>query len=149
MLAVANAYYPGGDDDLVVWDVDESALTAPVRWEAPDPAPPPGVAAGVLFPHVYGPIERRAVVRVRRLVPGPPGRAGVHRLRADRLTQPVDGGGRPHAPPEEVLAVHEAHVGAPGRRPRPDGARGTGRARTEQDEVGMAGRDLVEVDGRG
>ena len=73
MLAVANAYYPGGAEDLVVWDVDEAALTAPVRWEAPDPAPPPGVAAGVLFPHVYGPIERRAVVRVRRLVPGPSG----------------------------------------------------------------------------
>jgi uncharacterized protein (DUF952 family) len=73
MLAVANAYYAGGEDDLVVWDVDESALVAEVRWEAPDPAPPPGVAAGVRFPHVYGPIERRAVVRVRRLVPGPPG----------------------------------------------------------------------------
>ena len=73
MLAVANAYYAGGDEDLVVWDVDESALTAQVRWEAPDPAPPPGAPAGVLFPHVYGPIERRAVVRVRRLVAGPAG----------------------------------------------------------------------------
>ena len=73
MLAVANAYYASGDEDLVVWDVDESALTAQVRWEPPDPAPPPGVAAGVLFPHVYGPIERRAVVRVRRLVAGPAG----------------------------------------------------------------------------
>ena len=73
MLAVANAYYEGADEDLVVWDVDDSALVAEVRWEAPDPAPPPGVAAGVLFPHVYGPIERRAVVRVRRLVPGPAG----------------------------------------------------------------------------
>jgi uncharacterized protein (DUF952 family) len=73
MLAVANAYYAGSDEDLVVWDVDESALTAQVRWEPPDPAPPPGVAAGVLFPHVYGPIERGAVVRVRRLVRGPVG----------------------------------------------------------------------------
>jgi uncharacterized protein (DUF952 family) len=73
MLAVANAYYAGGDEDLVVWDVDESELTAQVRWEPPDPAPPSGVAVGVLFPHVYGPIERRAVVRVRRLVAGPAG----------------------------------------------------------------------------
>jgi uncharacterized protein (DUF952 family) len=73
MLAVANAYYPDGDEDLVVWDVDESLLTALVRWEAPEPAPPPGVPAGVLFPHVFGPIERRAVIRVRRLVRGPTG----------------------------------------------------------------------------
>ena len=73
MLAVANAYYGGAGEDFVVWDVDDSALVAEVRWEAPDPAPPPGVAPGVLFPHVYGPIERRAVVHVRRLVPGPAG----------------------------------------------------------------------------
>jgi uncharacterized protein (DUF952 family) len=73
MLAVANAYYAGGDEDLVVWDVDESLLTAQVRWEPPEPAPPQGVPAGQRFPHVYGPIERRAVVRVRRLVRGPAG----------------------------------------------------------------------------
>ncbi len=41
--------------------------------EAPDPAPPPGVAADVLFPHVYGPLDLAAVIRVRRLVRGPNG----------------------------------------------------------------------------
>ena len=72
MLAVANRYYrdaPMEDgDELVVWDVDESLLRAEVRWEAPDPEPPPGVPAGTLFPHVYGPLELKAVVGVRRLV---------------------------------------------------------------------------------
>ena len=128
MLAVANAYYAGGDEDLVVWDVDESALTAQVRWEPPDPAPPPGVAAGVLFPHVYGPIERRAVVRVRRLVAGrPAGRrtpatrrstdaAGRWRPASARPTR--TGPGRPRSAPRR-----------PGRPRRPDGAPGTGRAR--------------------
>jgi uncharacterized protein (DUF952 family) len=72
MLAVANRYYrdaptPDGDE-LVVWDLDESRLSAEVRWEAPDPAPPPDVPPGTLFPHVYGPLELEAVVRVRRLV---------------------------------------------------------------------------------
>ncbi|HEY8092405.1 MAG TPA: DUF952 domain-containing protein [Acidimicrobiales bacterium] len=72
MLAVANRYYrdaPTADgDELVVWEVDESLLRSEVRWEAPDPAPPPGVPPGTLFPHVYGPLELNAVVRVRRLV---------------------------------------------------------------------------------
>jgi len=73
MLAVANTYYAETDDELVVWDVDEDALVAEVRWEAPNPAPPAGVAGDVLFPHVYGPIESGAVVGTRRLVRGPDG----------------------------------------------------------------------------
>ena len=73
MLAVANRFYADRDEELVVWEIDEDALAAEVRWEAPDPAPPPGAPAGVLFPHVYGPIELAAVVGVRRLVRGADG----------------------------------------------------------------------------
>jgi uncharacterized protein (DUF952 family) len=74
MLAVANAFYAGEDDELVVWDLDESRLTSEVRWEAPDHGPPPGAPADTRFPHVYGPIELDAVVAVRRLVRDDAGR---------------------------------------------------------------------------
>jgi uncharacterized protein len=73
MLAVANAYYAGTDEELVVLSLDEALLTSEVRWEAPDPAPPPGVPTGTRFPHVYGPLDLDAVVRVRRLVRLPSG----------------------------------------------------------------------------
>ena len=73
MLAVANAYYAAAEEDFVVLSLDEALLTSEVRWEAPDPAPPPGVAAGIRFPHVYGPLDLDAVVGVRRLVRLPSG----------------------------------------------------------------------------
>ena len=130
MLAVANAYYAGGDDDLVVWDVDESrAHRAGALGGARPGAPARRRRRRAVPPRLR---TDRAPRRGPRATARPRAgrRAGVHRLRADRLTQPVDGGRRPHAPPEQVLAVHEAHRRRPGRRRRPDGARGTGRART-------------------
>lgn len=68
MLAVANAFYAEPAEPLVVLVVDTDLVDAEIRWEAADPAPPPGVGADVLFPHVFGPIPRRAVVAVRRPV---------------------------------------------------------------------------------
>jgi uncharacterized protein (DUF952 family) len=69
MLAVANRFYAGEPDDLVVVTLDETRLTSEVRWEAPahpDGSPPTGTEPS--FPHVYGPLDRDAVVGVRRLV---------------------------------------------------------------------------------
>lgn len=63
-LAVANARFVGTEEPMVAVELDTAALSAPVRWEAPDPAPPEGVAADVLFPHVYGALELSAVSRV-------------------------------------------------------------------------------------
>ncbi len=60
-LAVADAFYRDTAGPLMVLLIDEEALDHPVRWEAADPAPPPGVAEGTLFPHVYGRINRTAV----------------------------------------------------------------------------------------
>ncbi len=60
-LAVANAFYRGLADPVVL-QIDENALSCEVRAEVAAPAPPPGVAADVLFPHVFGPIDRSAVV---------------------------------------------------------------------------------------
>src|SRR6201996_5113724 len=73
-LAVANNRFTGSSLPLVALVLDESRLSAPVRFEAPDPAPPPGVAAGTLFPHVYGPVELTAVTGVRFARPDPAGR---------------------------------------------------------------------------
>jgi len=70
LLAVANALYTGAAEPLVVLVVDTGAVAArgvEVRWEAADPAPPPGVGPDVLFPHVHGPVPRAAVVGLRGL----------------------------------------------------------------------------------
>jgi uncharacterized protein (DUF952 family) len=67
-LAVANAYYAGVAEPLVVMALDDGGLSSEVRWEDPSPGPPPGVAAGTRFPHVYGPLDLSAVTGVRRLV---------------------------------------------------------------------------------
>lgn len=60
-LAVARAFYADAPSPLLALLIDEHKLDVMVRWEAADPAPPPGVPAETLFPHVYGPISRDAV----------------------------------------------------------------------------------------
>lgn len=58
-----------GRTDLVLLEIDESALPEPPRWEA-DPSDPRAMA----FPHVYGPIPLEAVVAVRDFRPDAEGR---------------------------------------------------------------------------
>jgi uncharacterized protein (DUF952 family) len=60
VCAVADALVPGRAD-LVLLEIDESRLTAPLRWEGG-------------FPHVYGAIPVTAVVAVHPFRPGPDGR---------------------------------------------------------------------------
>ncbi|WP_067598141.1 DUF952 domain-containing protein [Nocardiopsis listeri] len=74
MLAVANAFYAEPAEPLVVLVVDTGLLDAEVRWESAAPVPPPGVRSDVRFPHVYGPIPRRSVTSVLRLVRDASGR---------------------------------------------------------------------------
>src|SRR5262245_19168482 len=64
-LAVANTRYRDVTEPMVALESDPARLSAQVRWEAPNPAPPHGVPADTLFPHVYGPLERAAVIGVR------------------------------------------------------------------------------------
>ena len=73
-LAVANDRFTGSAEPLVALALDGKRLSAPVRREPADPAPPPGVAAGTLFPHVYGPVELSAVTEVRYARRDPSGR---------------------------------------------------------------------------
>lgn len=64
----ANRLYRGRTDLLLLY-IDPAALDSPVRWE-------PGVAtdpAGMLFPHLYGPLPARAVVKVTVYLPAPDG----------------------------------------------------------------------------
>ncbi|MEU7167851.1 DUF952 domain-containing protein [Streptomyces morookaense] len=60
-LAVASAFYRETPGPLMALLIDEHKLDVMVRWEPADPAPPPGVAPGTRFPHVYGRITRDAV----------------------------------------------------------------------------------------
>ncbi|WP_461080506.1 DUF952 domain-containing protein [Streptomyces deserti] len=74
-LAVVNAFYRSAPRPLLVLLLDEERLGAACVWEAAAPAPPPGVAEGTLFPHVFGPIDRAAVVRVHEVEWDADGRA--------------------------------------------------------------------------
>ncbi|MFF3910772.1 DUF952 domain-containing protein [Streptomyces sp. NPDC001848] len=63
-LAVVNAFYRGAPRPLLALLLDENRLTARCEWEQAVPTPPPGVAEGTLFPHVFGPVDRDAVTRI-------------------------------------------------------------------------------------
>ncbi|MEV7416597.1 DUF952 domain-containing protein [Streptomyces sp. NPDC089919] len=67
-LAVVNAFYREAPRPLVALLIDEARVTARVEAEAAVPAPPPGVPADTLFPHLFGPLNRDAVVQVLDVV---------------------------------------------------------------------------------
>ena len=75
LLEVANRFYQGSAGQYLVLDIDPELVTAEVRLEAPVPPALPGSPlAGVLFPHIYGPLNREAIVAVRAAQRAPDGR---------------------------------------------------------------------------
>jgi uncharacterized protein (DUF952 family) len=56
-----------GRTDLVLLEIDEARLSAPVRYERGDPGDPQA------FPHVYGPIPLTAIQAVHDFPPNPDG----------------------------------------------------------------------------
>ena len=66
MVPVANARFAGARD-LVLLCVAADRLAAPLRYERGDPG------SDELFPHLHGPLEVDAVVRVLPLEEGPGG----------------------------------------------------------------------------
>lgn len=81
ILAVANRFYAGAPDLLLLW-IDPLKVRPEVRWEAAD---------GELFPHLYGPLDLEAVASlddfppdtdgVFRRLPAGPKRQSVSQLR--------------------------------------------------------------------
>ena len=64
VLPVAENYYKR-QHGLVLLMIDPSLLSSDLKWEPPSGgSPPPGVPEDDLFPHVYGPINLDAVVKV-------------------------------------------------------------------------------------
>jgi uncharacterized protein (DUF952 family) len=61
----ANRFY-AGEDDLLVLHIDSARLTSPLSEEAS--------SSGEVFPHIYGPINRDAVVVAQPLARGADGR---------------------------------------------------------------------------
>ncbi len=74
VLPVAEKFYKG-QGGLVLLVIDSARLSADLKWEPPfEGAPPPGAPAADLFPHVYGPINLDAVVRVVDFEPSADGK---------------------------------------------------------------------------
>lgn len=68
VVPVANNFYKG-QTDLCLLIIDETRLAAQLKWEPPSGgAPPPGVAEGEMFPHVFGAINVEAVLKVVSLM---------------------------------------------------------------------------------
>ena len=61
LAGTANNFFRG-QDGLVVLCIDEALLKAPLKYEAPAHFPDP--QAGSKFPHIHGPLNTEAVVRI-------------------------------------------------------------------------------------
>lgn len=64
----ANRLYRGRGD-LVLLHIDPAALDSPLRWEPGAPTDPDSM----LFPHLYGPLPVRAVIKTSSYPPSPDG----------------------------------------------------------------------------
>jgi uncharacterized protein (DUF952 family) len=66
LLQIANAIYRDAPGEFLVLIIDPARVTAPVKFEPPLPPPPPDAPlARHLFPHIYGPLNREAIVEIR------------------------------------------------------------------------------------
>jgi uncharacterized protein (DUF952 family) len=80
VVPVAEKYYQG-QDSLILLVIEPERLTSDLKWEPPaEGTPPPGVPEGSLFPHIYGPINLEAVVRVFDLQSHPDGKYGFPQI---------------------------------------------------------------------
>jgi uncharacterized protein (DUF952 family) len=67
VLPVAEKFYQG-QPGLILLMIDPALLSSELQGEPPSGgAPPPGVPEGDLFPHIYGPINLDAIVKVYAL----------------------------------------------------------------------------------
>ena len=74
VIPVAHQYY-AGQSGLLLLVIEPALLEPDLKWEPPaEGAPPPGVPEGDLFPHIYGPINLDAIVKVFDLESSPDGK---------------------------------------------------------------------------
>ena len=67
VLPVAESFYKG-QNGLALLVIEPTLLSSALKWEPPSGgSPPPGVPDGDSFPHIYGPINLDAVVKVFNL----------------------------------------------------------------------------------
>ncbi len=59
VLGAANKYYKGRKDLVILW-IDPAAVKSEIRWELSD---------GKIYPHIYGPLNLDAVIRVFPFLP--------------------------------------------------------------------------------
>jgi release factor glutamine methyltransferase len=67
ILQVANTFYRGVSELVLCW-IDPGKVTSVINWEAVD---------GVLFPHIYGPINLDSVISVTDFIPD---KDGIYRV---------------------------------------------------------------------
>ena len=73
ILPVAQAFFKG-QSEILLLQIDPARLSSELRWEPPSGGTPPsGVPEGDLFPHIYGPINLDAIVKVDNLESNPDG----------------------------------------------------------------------------
>ncbi len=74
LLHIADSYYKTTQGEVLVLVIDPDKLTSPLKWEPPSPTPEPSSPlSSVLFPHIYGPLNREAIIEVRIAVRDPQG----------------------------------------------------------------------------
>lgn len=70
LLAVANDYFSGVEEPVLVLIIETAKLTAEVRFESPAPIEGSGTShleESQLFPHIYGPLNMDAVTEIGKL----------------------------------------------------------------------------------
>lgn len=70
MIAVANRFYQHVPGEFLLLVLECTRLTSLLKWEAPNLAD----TLAPLFPHIYGPINRDAVVAVKSITRASDGR---------------------------------------------------------------------------
>ncbi len=74
VVPVAEKFYKG-QHGLVLLVIDPVRLRSPLKWEAPsDGVSPNGVPAEDSFPHIHGPLNLDAVIKILDFEPGADGR---------------------------------------------------------------------------
>jgi uncharacterized protein (DUF952 family) len=79
IVDVADTFYRG-QGGLVLLVIDPSKLAPELQWEPPAEPEPTHAREGELFPHIYGPLNLDAVVKV---LPFEPGADGTFSLPSD------------------------------------------------------------------